>query len=352
MRLIAQAKPVKIRIKSGGMEHSTLDSLKHHFVLTDIIPLLDGRLERWLRQQGESVLAIQLEKFCMAVPKSEQEILVFIKLFFQDEFKGTNILSLKDLAKFWLDKKEYTDNLASVYQYLLTDIDGAKLLYRMKDSMDSLSSLDWKRVFTGFAHLKDAESLYILGNLWLEHNGNKGLMYLEMSAEAGWLPAIEFLKSEQAQHLRNRFWGIDRRKMKRWYNCKWDRNFIRRSLTVEETDYANNKELQLLQFISDCYLFLSSLHFGRSLDYIKDFYAIREKEAEGKFLHIERTLVLGLLLKKQGNTNESTRLFESIKDQSEFARIILKKESHYLTQAGYLFRVMYIIESMFKEDYE
>ncbi len=31
MKLIAKAKPVKIRIKSGGEEHTSLDSLKRNF---------------------------------------------------------------------------------------------------------------------------------------------------------------------------------------------------------------------------------------------------------------------------------------------------------------------------------
>ena len=36
MKVIAKAKPVKIRIKSGGEEHSSLDSLKHNFNIEDI----------------------------------------------------------------------------------------------------------------------------------------------------------------------------------------------------------------------------------------------------------------------------------------------------------------------------
>lgn len=52
MKIIAKAKPVKIRIKSGGEEHSSLESLKRNFSFKDIEPLLDGRLSRWLKQQG------------------------------------------------------------------------------------------------------------------------------------------------------------------------------------------------------------------------------------------------------------------------------------------------------------
>lgn len=46
MRLIPKAKAVRIRIKSGGEEHSSLDSLKRNFNLSDVRVLLDGRLSR------------------------------------------------------------------------------------------------------------------------------------------------------------------------------------------------------------------------------------------------------------------------------------------------------------------
>ncbi len=54
MRLEPIAKPVRIRIKSGGIEHSSLTSLREHFVLEDLKDLIaDGRLSRWLQQQGQ-----------------------------------------------------------------------------------------------------------------------------------------------------------------------------------------------------------------------------------------------------------------------------------------------------------
>lgn len=60
MRLTAKAKPVKIRIKSGGEEHVSLESLKHNFCVEDIRLLLDGRLARWLKQRNEEALAREM----------------------------------------------------------------------------------------------------------------------------------------------------------------------------------------------------------------------------------------------------------------------------------------------------
>ena len=53
MRIIAKAKPIRIRIKSGGEEHSSLDSLRQNLCVQDLWPLItDHRLSRWLRQLG------------------------------------------------------------------------------------------------------------------------------------------------------------------------------------------------------------------------------------------------------------------------------------------------------------
>ena len=84
MRLVAKAKPVKIRIKSGGEEHVSLESLKHNFCVEDIRLLLDGRLTRWLKQRNEEALAKEIDNwdtFSLDTPKG---YLDFIMLFFQE----------------------------------------------------------------------------------------------------------------------------------------------------------------------------------------------------------------------------------------------------------------------------
>lgn len=54
MKLEPKSKPVKFRIKVGGAEHDTLESLRRHFVWADVKELLDGRLEKWLRRINET----------------------------------------------------------------------------------------------------------------------------------------------------------------------------------------------------------------------------------------------------------------------------------------------------------
>lgn len=62
MKLQAKAKPVKIRITSGGEEHSSLESLRNNFVWKDISQLFDGRLVKWLRRIDEPEKAQQIEE--------------------------------------------------------------------------------------------------------------------------------------------------------------------------------------------------------------------------------------------------------------------------------------------------
>ena len=54
MKLIPKAKPIRIRISSGGKEHSTLQSFLECFRVGDVRPLLEnGVMLKWLNQIGE-----------------------------------------------------------------------------------------------------------------------------------------------------------------------------------------------------------------------------------------------------------------------------------------------------------
>lgn len=58
MKLEPIAKPIRIRIKLGKSEFSSLDDVKRNFSIDELFPLFkDGRLERWLVQIGEHNLA-------------------------------------------------------------------------------------------------------------------------------------------------------------------------------------------------------------------------------------------------------------------------------------------------------
>ena len=117
--MIFGIKPVRIRIKSGGEEHMTLESLLNSFVIEDVVDLLDGRLARWLNQQGHKELAEKIEN----LPRSDD--------FLQDEascIKLTTILfsdiqenkkgSLKAIAIYWQENGQKR-NSANLVQSIL-----------------------------------------------------------------------------------------------------------------------------------------------------------------------------------------------------------------------------------------
>ncbi len=112
MTLIPIAKPVRIRIKSGGEEHSSLESLKRNFCIEDIKPLLDGRLIRWLQRLGkkEQVLADKLKAFDANLLDQEEGMFAFIQLFFDQELEAAHLRSVQDVAQHWLTDPNYQRN--------------------------------------------------------------------------------------------------------------------------------------------------------------------------------------------------------------------------------------------------
>ena len=160
MKLVAKAKPVKIRINSGGEEHSSLDSLKMNFCISDVKELLDGRLSRWLRQQNEGSLAEDVDKFKSEDLKEEEGILAFIKLFFCEELQSVNTTSLFDVAVYWLTQDtRYRRNGELLFcPYLLeNNLNAAKYAYKN----GYFPEMCWGRIFMVHKGGKDPEALYI-----------------------------------------------------------------------------------------------------------------------------------------------------------------------------------------------
>lgn len=70
MKLDSRGKAIRIRLKVGGEEHSTLESLKEHFDIAEIYTLWqNGSLSRWLKQIG----ANDVEKKLATIGLSHQQ---------------------------------------------------------------------------------------------------------------------------------------------------------------------------------------------------------------------------------------------------------------------------------------
>lgn len=128
MKLIPKAKPVKIRIKSGGEEHSSLDSLLHNFDISDIKPLLDGRLVRWLKQQGENELAEMVDGIDASSLQTVHGLMYLMKIFFPEYIEKKGINDLLALAESWLKSPFYRKNGENLYSDIIWLYDDSESL--------------------------------------------------------------------------------------------------------------------------------------------------------------------------------------------------------------------------------
>ena len=186
MNIIAKAKPIRIRIVSGGEEHFSLDTLRGNLCVQDIYPLIiDGRLSRWLDQQGQRELAEEIKSrffiskqqqqeladellaedpefakeiaeesgegfkgllsvFCKDM--DEQEYFEVLKVLLAEDVNRFNASDLHELYSKWHDDSLYrgSKNFHILHKYLLTHKDGVHFL--IEKHQDDLSSEDWKQV--------------------------------------------------------------------------------------------------------------------------------------------------------------------------------------------------------------
>ena len=202
MRIIAKAKPIRIRIKSGEEEHSSLDSLRRNLCVQELWPLIkDHRLSRWLRQLGEVDLAHDID----ALSESQLDFSTYFKvllLFLKDDLVGRHVTELYTLFSFWHDcEKRKSKNYDSLRKYLLSKYEGAKFIF--KQYPEEVSDGEWWVVFSKFENEEDPEFLFEQGKLAFEGFTNfdkdlvRGKKLIEKAAELHNQKAIDFVKSNK-----------------------------------------------------------------------------------------------------------------------------------------------------------
>lgn len=202
MRIIAKAKPIRIRIKSGEEEHSSLDSLRRNLCVQELCPLIkDHRLSRWLRQLGEVDLAHDID----ALSESQLDFSTYFKvllLFLKDDLVGRHVTELYTLFSFWHDcEKRKSKNYDSLRKYLLSTYEGAKFIF--KQYPEEVSDCEWWVVFSKFENEEDPEFLFEQGKLAFEGFTNfdkdlvRGKKLIEKAAELHNQKAIDFVKSNK-----------------------------------------------------------------------------------------------------------------------------------------------------------
>lgn len=373
MKLLAKAKPVKIRIKSGGEEHSSLDSLKHDFNIKDIKPLLDGRLSRWLRQQGKTELSEIVSEFNPDSLNTPEGIMGFMNVLFKDYIASNPITNLYGLIVYWLNTSEYKVNGANLFRYVIWDLANSvetfnlvKELYKNRNEL-KCPETDWYLAFyvvrteedgNGKTKCEDPEILFILGKILLDgyfsFGDPKGLELIEEAARLGCQDAVLFFRDGHDEKYEIRFSGIDKGKMKRWINQVWGwKDLINPTIAYKSYNF-NYKEERVVDFVRNCKAIES------------DALEISLNSATSTFEHIfvgvdcanlfarEIIFIKGLLYYNQMYKNSANDEFKKIQDKYPLAKYMLsndrlfcKREFRYMSFSKQL---EFVVKHLF--DYE
>ena len=209
MRLTSDPKPVKIRIVSGGEEHSSLDSLRRCFCIPDL-QMIEKQLFQWLSRQGVEGLSIAeslkrtLNSFGSA--NTVDDFLSIYKIFFSNVLEEIGEYSLCQLLELWYEHPHYNKNADFIIE-LAFDKDENIKLFCYKHGIDRYTT-DWKSTLKAMS-LPEAKD--ILSEM---HSNEVDFVYMRK-----WIGA---------------FWNSKREKRK-------------------DDHQFSNKENQIRLFVKDCY---------------------------------------------------------------------------------------------------
>lgn len=197
MNVQAKAKPVRIRVMSGGEEHSSLDSLRNNLWVQHIYPLIkDKRFLRWLRQLNETAMADDFDSIANSENFSELTESVYRRIL--ELLKGVELKNydeMCELCRSWYKTDKDRNNAKALIAYLSKSKDGVKFLYKDKELHNYYEDNQWKAILNTIND-KDADVLYWLGKLNIEgkYDFQTGLAQIQESAELGYATAKEYLK--------------------------------------------------------------------------------------------------------------------------------------------------------------
>lgn len=179
MKLEPKAKPVRIRIKSGGEEHFNLESLKRNFSVQDLWEaVVGGSLSRWLRQQSESELANRVEAFCNIEKPSVEDYIKFSSLFFEKEMGGVPN-DANALVKFYKERN-LKRNFQFAIPYLLHSMDYQTGKVWYDEYKGTKCTEDWIAFFEAkLPQLQGEEEIECYQFLYKLHSVNNDLAKME-----------------------------------------------------------------------------------------------------------------------------------------------------------------------------
>lgn len=369
MKIIPKAKPVKIRIKSGGEEHSSLESLKQNFSVEDIFPLLDGRLERWLRQQGCDQIADDVKIFGEMSIETDESLFSFIKCFFNEELQHLDVKTPIQLEEYWSKIPYYKKDSECLYKYLLRrNSAAAKYLY----NNHLIKDVNWFEIFSNFESEEDGEILYILGILlingdYVEADEGRGMSYVEKAAKCKYEEAIQYLidykvrgdnvtgkssdpvdpqVAEGGQKIKNRFDWMNVNKMKDLVPKVWRKRDISSYMVS-----INPKEEVVIKFIRTCRTILDKsveLSWMDLLSFAQERFSPKTITPADMFYN-EKLFIMGLIYKNCQQWEKAKALFEKSREYPP-SQSFLQEVNDDIRRMHFPQQIEYVVNHLF--DYE
>lgn len=203
------AKAVRIRILSGGQEHTSLDTLLTNFNVNDVLKLLDGRkengidinsrLERWLRQIQEEEKAKKIHDLNQS-QESSFDILELLKIFFPHIIDSDMI----EIAKKWINDDKYKRNGEYLFEYLVNKKDSNAILCLIENDIHLLN-IDFVKLLSLLEELGETDSTgniqFVVGQYYYDgikvtKDFEKGVSLIRKSSEKNNNKASAFINKE------------------------------------------------------------------------------------------------------------------------------------------------------------
>ena len=347
MNIIAKAKPIRIRVVSGGEEHFSLDTLRQNLCVQDIFPLIrNGRLSRWLNQNGENDLSERIKRIenTSSTELDERTCYEILRIFLKDETSRFNTADVYKLYSCWHDSAlRGGKNYRSLQKYLLTRPEGVKYIHgRYKNE---LSDEEWMQVFTDLDPQKSAFVLY-----WqrqLEYNGykrkdgsthqnrHKGYALMEQAAKLGVPDAVKFIKSLPMYRKWEDLTLADKDEIDKQRSLwKSDKYGYSSRQSNSRSEMVNNvikllQELMRFQYTANIKYFMRNNN--GHIEAYKQIIATYKNLKEDDVFYRERKFILGLAYYHLENKKD---IFRELEDSYPLAKYMLNPSKESLRITG------------------
>ena len=350
MNIIAKAKPVRIRVVSGGEEHFSLDSLCNNLSVQDIFPLIkDGRLSRWLNQLGKDNLSKDLKDKTNRATKLEDRIYLDILRIFlgQKVNKFKTVSDLRTLYSCWHDdsKLKESKNFVALQKYLLESLDGIEFLHQKYQ--DEIEKQVWWDAFE--KHLDIPQILYWQG--LLAYNGftkeggdngrSQGVEKIKRAADCGYSEAKKFVED----NVLVKYHELSQSKKEdvRWLIRQWRKNSY--NVQVHEGYYKDVLLYKVNEFLSWISIFYKSPY---SLEAEARAEAIKKQIDKSDVFYKEKKLIYALYLEwRWKGYKEAILIYKNLRAEYNYplASEMLRGQLNW-TRASFKTQIIHVVEHL------